>query len=103
MKPRLVCLALSSLIAAPALAWSAPADLHSGIYQFRVPAPGECALRQRERAPVVRGQRPQRLGDLPRAYVIRLVNPGPVTVAGSQRVALGAPGIAACEVIERVK
>jgi hypothetical protein len=97
MKPLLALLLLVIALAIPAGAFGAPPDRYPGVYQFRPMAPGECAARQRERQLSPRPVRPQRLGDLPAAYVIRLANPGKAPTTFAQ------PGFDPCAMIERVK
>ena len=97
MKPLLALLLLIVALAVPAIAFSGPSDRHPGVYQFRPERPGECATRERERQVAPRPVRPQRLADLPPAYVIRLVSP--------QRPprAAATPAFDPCAIIERVK
>lgn len=51
---------------------SVPADRHEGMYRF-VPAPEPYCIEQIRRAQAAPA-RPQRLGELPAAYAIRLKN-----------------------------
>ena len=97
MKPLLALLLLIIALAVPAIALGGPSDQHPGVYRFRPERPGECAARERERQVAPRPVRPQRLGNLPPAFVIRLVDP-----QRSSRAA-AAPAFDPCAIIERVK